>query len=74
MRNAGTQLPSRKAAFIPLTGIVFEAIDPANLRGVVSSIAKKETQQKSRAGARVIFETAARTLPRCSTAITPQDL
>lgn len=29
MRNAGTQLPRWTAAFIPLTGIVFEAIDPA---------------------------------------------
>lgn len=29
MSNAGTQLPLRTAAFIPLTGVVFEAIDPA---------------------------------------------
>ena len=54
MRKAGSQLPLRTAAFIPHEGILFEAIDPANLRGVVSSIAQKETQQKSRAGARII--------------------
>lgn len=56
MRNAGTQLPRWTAAFIPLSGVVLEAIDPANLRGVMGIIAQKETQQKSRAGTRVILK------------------
>lgn len=54
MRKAGSQLPHRTAAFIPRKGVLLEAIDPANLHDEKSIIAQKETQQKSRAGARVI--------------------
>lgn len=64
MRNAGTQLPLRTAAFIPPKGLVFEAIDPANSRGVMGIVAQKETQQKSRGRGAHIFETAARALPK----------
>lgn len=45
MSNAGTQLPTRAAAFIPLTGIVFEAIDPA--KHAEGQLLKKNSNEDS---------------------------
>ncbi len=56
MRKTGTQLPLRTAAFIPREGVLFEAIDPANLRGEMGMIAQKETQRKSRAETRMVLK------------------
>ena len=56
MRKAGTQLPRWTATLISRAGFVFGVIDPAKYAGRKGIIAQKETQQKSRAGARVILK------------------
>ena len=47
---------STDATLISLAGFVFRVIDPAKYAGRKGIIAQKETQQKSRAGARVILK------------------
>lgn len=52
----GLNYANWSAAFIPPKGFVLEAINPANMLGVAGIVAQKETQQKSRAGTRVILK------------------
>lgn len=47
---------STDATLISLAGFVFRVIDPAKYAGRKGIIAQKETQQKNRAGARVILK------------------
>ena len=51
----GLNYANWSATLIPLAGFVFRVIDPAKYAGE-GHIAQKETQQKSRAGTRVILK------------------
>ena len=52
----GLNYANWSATLIPLAGFVFRVIDPAKYAGRKGIIAQKETQQKSRAGTRVILK------------------
>ena len=52
----GLNYANWSATLIPFAGIVFGVIGPAKYAGRRPIIAQKETQQKSRAGARIILK------------------